>query len=541
MPTTITGPDGQQYVVDGNSLSPVPVNTGLPPGMNDTSGMSQPAPAGGTDYGALFDRGVRAVKDYASASMPGASPMGLANAVLPGVGAVVKAGQDIFGGAPNSTPPSTPPSTSVVPAAPGATPSPTAAPPPAPAPAQPSPAVVPGAPPSGGGGTAQFDKDTKAATDAAKATGEAEGKAKAAVGNAQAEQAKAQVDAGQHVQAAGDAAYQQEMGRYQDVMDAISNTGKAAAQYDPNRWWKSRTEGQKVLGVIGLALGAVAEGLGGKNAAADMIAAQIARDNDAQKFRIEQLGHTAKAKEGLLGHFMQITGNHQLALKASMAYQLDAAATKVLSVTSQSQSPVEVQKGIQTATELKQKSDIYKSELQTAAQARANSAAAAAREKSMFDYQRAQLTNPNRPLQDGEVDVGGQRFNVGEKSFQQIRAAQTTGDKMREAISTMREELRKPGSWSEKTAPGSRYAAAYDTFNVLSNKSEDVQAVEGEQQRKLYDEALKPGLVRPDASVDAALQQFDKNITNGVNILHRRTRLPDYYAAPPSGARPGVL
>lgn len=69
---------------------------------------------------------------------------------------------------------------------------------------------------------------------------------------------------------------------------ANDEMNKIDASIDPGRYWASRTTGQKILGIIGLALGAAGTGPDGINRAAQMMNQAIDRDIDAQKAEYEQ-------------------------------------------------------------------------------------------------------------------------------------------------------------------------------------------------------------------------------------------------------------
>lgn len=80
------------------------------------------------------------------------------------------------------------------------------------------------------------------------------------------------------------------MTRWQAAQDEYS---RIDANVDPGRFWASRTTGQKILGIIGLALGAAGTGPDGINRAAQQMNQAIDRDLEAQKAE-----HELKLKKG---------------------------------------------------------------------------------------------------------------------------------------------------------------------------------------------------------------------------------------------------
>lgn len=81
-----------------------------------------------------------------------------------------------------------------------------------------------------------------------------------------------------------------QMRKLQDAHDEIQRIDTSV---DPGRFWASRTTGQRVAGILGMALGALGAGNDGVNRAAGLINQAIDRDIDAQKSE-----HELRLKKG---------------------------------------------------------------------------------------------------------------------------------------------------------------------------------------------------------------------------------------------------
>lgn len=94
---------------------------------------------------------------------------------------------------------------------------------------------------------------------------------------------------------------------------------------DPDRFWASRSTGQKVAGVVSLFLGGFLQGMrGGPNAGLDMLNQYIDRDIEAQKFAYGAARDTAQQQQTAFGMAMQKYGNVDAAKAAARAAALDS-------------------------------------------------------------------------------------------------------------------------------------------------------------------------------------------------------------------------
>lgn len=94
---------------------------------------------------------------------------------------------------------------------------------------------------------------------------------------------------------------------------------------DPDRFWASRSTGQKVAGVVSLFLGGFLQGMrGGPNAGLDMLNQYIDRDIEAQKFAYGAARDTAQQQQTAFGMAMQKYQNVDAAKAAARAAALDS-------------------------------------------------------------------------------------------------------------------------------------------------------------------------------------------------------------------------
>lgn len=116
--------------------------------------------------------------------------------------------------------------------------------------------------------------------------------------------------------------------RQQDFDASVKALSQASV--DPNRFWASRSTGQKVAGMIGMALGGFIQGArGGNNPAMDAIDQAIDRDIKAQEFAYTAMRDTANAKQTAFAMAMQKYNSVDAARAVARASALDAAAAQV--------------------------------------------------------------------------------------------------------------------------------------------------------------------------------------------------------------------
>lgn len=138
----------------------------------------------------------------------------------------------------------------------------------------------------------------------------------------QAERAQAQEMAKQQTSAA--------MQRVQAVQDEMNRIDTSV---DPGRFWASRSTGDKILGTIGLVLGALGAGNDGVNRAAGILSQSIDRDLDAQKAEHElRLRKGAASVEGAKGFYAMArdaAGDELAASDLARSMALESAANKI--------------------------------------------------------------------------------------------------------------------------------------------------------------------------------------------------------------------
>ncbi len=86
---------------------------------------------------------------------------------------------------------------------------------------------------------------------------------------------------------------------------ALANT-----KMDPHRWWKNKSTGSKIAGVIAAVMGGLVSGrTGGPNTGLAMLQREMEADIEAQKSDLYTAQQGLHARKGLLGELNQITGD----------------------------------------------------------------------------------------------------------------------------------------------------------------------------------------------------------------------------------------
>jgi hypothetical protein len=110
--------------------------------------------------------------------------------------------------------------------------------------------------------------------------------------------------------------------------DALFNDIQTS-KVDPDRWWSTRSTGQRIGAVVGLILGGIGAGLSrGPNYAMQAIDKAVDRDIEAQKIELGK-------KENLLGRYMQQTHDGTAARQMAKADAYDVAAAQLQKVSAQ--------------------------------------------------------------------------------------------------------------------------------------------------------------------------------------------------------------
>jgi hypothetical protein len=548
--TIIQDEDGSTHVLRGNSAEP----TG--PGVLDRVGKAFPEPlaaVGGAAQGFGFDVDSPAVQRAmadspgiaGAASVPGATLMGagrMAQKVVPSLETVglfnpvtapaAAAGliaQKLFPG------PDAPSSTTGPAGSPGQSAAPGAASLPPQPPQAPGSPQMPGAPPPINVRAPQVGtKDLTAAAqkeqEAAKALGEA-GAAKAqGVGEETARaadwlgQARDQyLKRSQEIQAEGAA-------RLQAMDREIEGIGKDQQKVDPERWWNSRTEGQKVMGTIALALGGFASAFGAENTGGKMISDAIARDVDAQRFNIQQASQNRRdkmaAQQSAFGHFLQLTGNEQAAQAAATAWGLQQANLKIEALKSSLSAPEERAKADATQAQIQHQLAMEKAKV---VEINSNLTTQAQQQEAMraqMAYQqqtRQMLTKGQIPpemadrairLPDGRVVITSKPEEA-DKLRTIHRAASDIDDATGAMAKIVREnpvDVLRPGSKANR-----EYNLAMDNVVNLVNPSKGINAQMQDPQRELYKHGLDPTVLGSTDALLGALSTFRSETKHSAN------------------------
>jgi hypothetical protein len=121
------------------------------------------------------------------------------------------------------------------------------------------------------------------------------------------------------------------------------------ANVDPGRFWASRNTGQKVLGIIGLALGAAGTGPDGINKSAVMMNQAIDRDIEAQKaqheLRLKKGTQKLQAAQTYYDMARQAGHDDIAATELAKAAALDAAALRAEKIVAATNEPIAKAKG----------------------------------------------------------------------------------------------------------------------------------------------------------------------------------------------------
>lgn len=126
--------------------------------------------------------------------------------------------------------------------------------------------------------------------------------------------------------------------RYQQAVDEMSRIDTGV---DPGRFWASRSTGDKVIGVLGLVLGALGAGPDGINRAANMLNDAVNRDLEAQKseheLRLKKGGAKVGAAQNFYAMARDMAGDEVAAMDLAHAAALQNVAAKGKALMAQTQ------------------------------------------------------------------------------------------------------------------------------------------------------------------------------------------------------------
>lgn len=133
-------------------------------------------------------------------------------------------------------------------------------------------------------------------------------------------------------QAAMDKAAAEREAEMQERLRDFDSSVKAMSQasVDPNRFWSTRSTGQKVAGILSVALGGFLQGArGGSNAGLDILNDAIEKDIKAQEFEYLSRRNQTDGKQTAFSMAMQKYQNVDAAKAMARAAAMDAAAARV--------------------------------------------------------------------------------------------------------------------------------------------------------------------------------------------------------------------
>jgi hypothetical protein len=129
-------------------------------------------------------------------------------------------------------------------------------------------------------------------------------------------------------------AYQEELddavAKQQSAIDML-----ASRKVDPNRWWNSRSDAQKVVGALSIALGTAASAAAGvygrptANVAYDIIKNTISRDLRAQEVDLSSAKAAVRGRQGLLGTMRAQVGDTAQARELARMALMDQTKAKL--------------------------------------------------------------------------------------------------------------------------------------------------------------------------------------------------------------------
>lgn len=137
-------------------------------------------------------------------------------------------------------------------------------------------------------------------------------------------------------EAARQAQYEKEVGEYDTLSKQLLN-----AKVDPDRYWNSRSTGQKVLASISLFLGGLGGGVSGKggNVGLDIINKAIDADIDSQKSDLDRLQKVGGMKQTVLSMMRDKFTDERQAESATKAFHLDQTVMKLKEVAARNKGP----------------------------------------------------------------------------------------------------------------------------------------------------------------------------------------------------------
>lgn len=155
---------------------------------------------------------------------------------------------------------------------------------------------------------------------------------------------------------------QENMGARQAYLDKIGedierdHKALSDQKVDPERFWKNKGTGGKILGVIAMALGGFVQGIkGGSNPAADMIEGYIKDDLSAQRSDLENKWNSLSGRHSLLAERAQRYGSLDVAERQQAAARLQNAMLMAQAAAARATSPIEKANAQALAAQLQQK------------------------------------------------------------------------------------------------------------------------------------------------------------------------------------------
>ncbi len=281
--------------------------------------------------------------------------------------------------------------------------------------------------------------------------------------------------------------------RYDAAVDEMRNVSTTV---DPGRYWASRSTGQRVLGIIGLALGAIGAGKDGINRAVTQLNTAIDRDIDAQKTelsaRLAKGRASVDAAQGAFAQARAIFQDDLAATAASKAAAYELADLELKKVVAGTASPIAKAQAAQLSGQLQAK----KGELLNQAY---NIAFDNTTNRMLAEAQAARAGGAGGMDQKQQ----GQLFEIGERE----KEIQQSGSRLLQLIDQY--------GTQEKIAPGveAEMNQAINGMIIASAKMQDRDGVvrEPDEARERKSLGFEPGFFQRGESAKRAIQSYIAN------------------------------
>lgn len=302
------------------------------------------------------------------------------------------------------------------------------------------------------------------------------------------------------------------MGRYNTAVDEMKRIDTSV---DPGRFWASRSTGQKVMGIIGMALSALGS-RDGTNKAAELLGQAVDRDLDAQKVdvaaRLRKGEGALSAAQNAYGMNRQLFQDDLAATAATKASMLELADNQLKQIAATYASPMAKQQAAQLSAQLQASKQKFIQQAQ--AQTVENGLKRAETAKNYAEAGKA-----------ASVGAGGLSNEEKSKMFD----VRSTSENVRRNIAKARELISRNGTFEltgpEGTELNSALGEAAQDWARMRDPGSTVREAELENaQRQL---GIKGGeLLTSNKTALKLLDNFERGLDQREGIAYRARGLP---------------